>query len=49
MMLYIFNLYIIVNQLYLNFEKKKSRFARSKRNINCQGENLILVFFTIVT
>lgn len=33
MMLYICNLYNIVNQLYLNFEKKKSRFARSKRNI----------------
>ena len=33
MMLYICNLYNIVNQIYLNFEKKKSRFARSKRNI----------------
>lgn len=34
MMLYICNLHNIVNQLYLNFEKKKkSRFARSKRNI----------------
>lgn len=34
MMLYICNLYNIVNQLYLNFEKKKkSRFARSKKNI----------------